>query len=698
MAELIVIDNPEDAALIEEYLNDFEYIAYDCETTGVHKGAEVIGISVCAEEDKAFYFIISKWGTNQDKLVPIEGMYEACLSILRLLSSKNLICHNATFDAAMAERYFKVPIIQAIHTDTMILAHLINENRYVALKELSKTIFGEDSTKEQAEMKQSVLDNGGKLTKAQYEMYKCDPYIMGKYGAKDALLTYKLFTALLPELEEQGLWDFFYNDESMPLLKGATYQLNTVGLKVDHKYLNLLKKQLEAECAEAKHYIDTQIDGLVKTKYPGTNKKNTFNMGSNPQLSWLLFGVLNLEFSALTDAGQDVCKELGLKLPYTMTAKRDFIAICDINSGKTYKPEYVHNGKKIRKKTYSEPWKYLKVDKKVLATYAKKYEWIARLLEYNRKMKILTTYLKGIEERIEYGTIQPSFLQHGTTSGRYSSRNPNFQNLPRDDKRVKNCIIARPGHKFVGADYSQLEPRVFAYYSGDRRLLSAFTDGTDFYSTIGMEVFNKTDCTPHKEGPNAFGEKYPKERKMAKEIALATTYGASANRLGPMIGKSRDDTQDIINNYFESFPGVKDMMAEAHNLIKSKGYVENLFGRKRRLPDAMKINKLFGDRPAEEYQYNERNLLNLSVNHRIQSTGASIVNRAMIRFLDLCQQANIKATIVLQVHDEIVAECLEEDAENVALLLSEAMENTVVLPNMPLQAVPKIASNLGDLK
>lgn len=698
MSNLMVVDTPEEVKAIQEYLNDFQYIAYDCETTGVHRGAEVIGISVCAEEDKAFYAIIAKWNKDTQKLYPVEGMFEACQALVQFLTTKDVICHNAVFDATMAERYFKVNLIQSIHTDTMILAHLINENRQVGLKELARNMFGEESATEQAEMKQSVLDNGGKLTKAQYEMYKCDAYIMGKYGAKDALLTYKLFAALLPELEEQGLWDFFYTDESMPLLKGPTYQLNTVGLKVDTHFLITLKKQLEAECAEAKHFITEQLAGLVKTKYPGTSKKNTFNMSSNAQLSWLLFGVLQLEFGTLTDEGKNVCKALGLRLPYTMTAKRDFIAMCEMNTGKLYSPEYTHNGKKVRGKKYSEPWKYIKCDKKLLATYSKKYVWIEKLLEYNRKNKILTTYLKGIEDRIEYGTIQPSFLQHGTSSGRYSSRNPNFQNLPRDDKRVKQCIISRPNHKFVGADYSQLEPRVFAYYSKDIRLQAAFHSDDDFYSTIGMEVFNKTDCIPRKDGHNAFGEKYPKERKMAKEIALASTYGATADRLGPMIGKTKDATQDIIDNYFESFPGVKEMMTEAHNLVKTQGFVESLFGRKRRMPEALKITKLFGDRPHSEYQYNERNILNLAVNHRIQSTGASIVNRAMIRFYNLCQEAQLDVKMVLQVHDEIVVECKDEDADNVAFLLEEAMTNTVVLENMPLEAIPKIAINLGDLK
>jgi DNA polymerase-1 len=108
-------------------------------------------------------------------------------------------------------------------------------------------------------------------------------------------------------------------------------------------------------------------------------------------------------------------------------------------------------------------------------------------------MKLLNTYIKGLGSKVQYGIIRPNFLQHGTTSGRYASRNPNFQNLPRDDERIKQCVTARPGKVFVSADQSQLEPRVFASYSQDKRLMDAFNGASDFYSVVGMEVYDKFD-------------------------------------------------------------------------------------------------------------------------------------------------------------------------------------------------------------
>ena len=696
--KLTIIDKYEDLVGLKAYIYDKEFIAFDTETNGVTKDSIVIGYSICAAEDRAFYVILYRWDKEKNQLIANEDLIEETIPVMHCLKDKKLIMHNGVFDCAMVERNFKVSLIESLHTDTMILAHLLNENRRVGLKELAKEYFGEDSTQEAKEMKESVLANGGKLTKTQYEMFKADSYLMGKYGAKDALLTYKLFYELVPELYEQGLEDFFYKDESMPLLRGPTYQLNTAGLKVDVQALQTLKKTLEVECLQAKDFIYSEIKNLVSEKYTGTNKKTTFSISSPQQLSWLVFGNLGLEFGALTDIGKEVCKALGLKLPYTPAAKRDFIAMCEGHKDMVYSPEGWINGKKIRAKRIKDPWCYIKCDKKTLTKVSHRYKWIEKLLEYQRKTKILNTYVKGIESRMQYGVIYPSFLQHGTTSGRYSSREPNFQNLPRDDKRVKACISVRPGKVFVGADYSQLEPRVFAYLSRDKRLLQAFDGQSDFYSVIGMEVYGKYDCTPQKEGsPEAFGVKYKKLRDLSKVIALASTYGATAHQLAPTTGKSINETQEDIDNYFERFPDVATFMTDSHEIAKKHGEVTNIFGRPRRMPEAMKFNKIYGNVTHAELPYEARNTLNLAVNHRVQSTGASIVNRSAIRFLQMCNENDIKCNIVVQVHDSLVVECNEEDSEDVSLLLREAMENTVYLETIQLEAIPKIGLTLAEV-
>ncbi len=682
--KLTLIDKQSQVDALTNYLADKEFISYDTETTGVHKGAEIIGLSVCADESEAYYVIRASWDCNTQALIYNDLDLGP---LLEVLATRALIMHNAIFDCAKTNDNFKVELINSLHTDTMVLAHILDENRRIGLKELARHYFGDDSTKEAEEMKASVIANGGLWTAKNKEMYKCDSQIMGKYGAKDALLTLKLFYVMLPELEEQGLWNFFYQDEVMPLLREVTYELNTVGLKVDQEGLTSLQKTLEAENEEAKAFINKEIQPLVKTRYPGTNKKNTFNIGSTQQISWLLFGELKLEFNTLTKAGKEACKALGLKLPYTKYAKQSFLTNCENNKG------LLLGGKKIK-----DPWAYTQCDKATLQKLKSRYKWIEKLLLVQKNSKLLSTYVEGIQERLQYGTIYPSFLQTGTTSGRYSSRNPNFQNLPRDDKRVKAAIVSRPGKSFVGADYSQLEPRVFAYFSQDERLRGAFDGTTDFYSRIGIEVFEKFDATPHKEGgPNAFGVKYKDLRQISKVIALATTYGSTAYKLAGLIGKDVDTTQEIINAYFERFPGVRKYMLEYHKKAKETGEVATLFGRKRRMPQAKMIKKIYGDTDHADLPYEARNLLNLAVNHPIQGTGANIVNRACVAFKRHCKEAGIDAKIVLQVHDSIIAECLQEDADAVALLLQDAMENTVKLDGVALEAVPKIGKTLADV-
>ncbi len=137
------------------------------------------------------------------------------------------------------------------------------------------------------------------------------------------------------------------------------------------------------------------------------------------------------------------------------------------------------------------------------------------------------------------------------------------------------------------------------------------------------------------------------------------------------------------------------MMLEAHEFAKKQGYVTNLFGRKRRLPEALFIGKQYGKVKHWDLPYEARGLLNQACNFRIQSTGASIVNRAAIAFYNACQEAGLECKLVSQIHDELVAECNEEDAEMVSTLLQSAMEHTTILPGVSLEAIPRITKTLA---
>lgn len=699
MEKLVVIKTVEQLQELKDYLVDKDYVSYDTETTGLSSEAQIIGFSVSADVNTGYYVILSYWDVETQTLKDLPTKQYA-KEIIWLLQDKKLIMHNAVFDCSMTFNNFQIQLMGSVHTDTVILSHLIDENRSAKLKDLGVVLFGQDAKKEQEEMHESIKKNGGSLNKDSYELYKADAELIGRYGAKDAILTLQIFYAIVPDLFEQGLDKFFYEEESMPLLRGPTYQLNTTGLKIDAKALQDLKAKLNIECLQLKAFVYKEIDKHVKTEYPGTSKAKTFNIGSSKQMAWLLYHKLGHNFDTLTDEGRSLCNYFGMRLPYSNKGKREFIQNCNQNKGAIWQQGVFNpkTGKTSYPKKVKDFWNYLTTSKDSLYKLSNKYLWVEKLLEYSKSQKILTTYVEGIEERMQYNIIHPNFLQNGTTSGRYSCRNPNFQNLPRSDKRVKSCIVSRPGQVFVGADYSQLEPRVFASFSKDEKLLKSFETGDDFYSVIGAEVFDKYDCSLKKDDPNSFANRYPQLRDIAKVVALSSTYGTTASKMAIAIGRSQDEAQEVIDNYFERFPSVLKMMKESHAQAKTNGVVHNLYGRPRRMPKALEIKEIYGNRSHGDLPYEARNLLNLAVNHRIQSSGASIINRAAIAFYKKCEKLNLSAKIVCQIHDELVIECSEEQSIQVAAVLKDAMENTVVLPGVKLIAEPKIGKNLAELK
>ncbi len=703
--ELKIIKTLAEMEELKTYLSDKEYIAFDTETTGVQKDSLIIGMSFCAELDKAYYVIIRAWDVEAKKLNTLETE-EGITDLLKVIIDKHIIMQNAVFDCWMVSNNYRLELMPSVHTDTLILGHLLNENRYNGLKERGIELFGDSAAAEQKIMKDSVIANGGVLTKANFELYKADADLIAYYGAKDALLTLKVFYHDVEDLYEQKLDRFFYEDESMRLLRGPTYDLNTTGLKVDGDKLNALKATLEAEMVEAQAFIYKEVDAYVKDMYPGTTKSNKFNITSNIQLSWLLYERLQNEFHLLTELGKELCEFLNIKKPYTNKAKREFVQIVKANFGKPWKPGKVSakTGKTSKGTSIGEPWKYFCCDAEALEQLRIKYRWVDRLLHYKQNHKLLTTYVMNIQDRVKYGIIRPNFMQSGTTSGRYSCKNPNFQNLPRDDKRIKSCIVSRPGKVFVGADQSQLEPRCFASSSGDERLLKCFENGDDFYSVVGVEIFEKFGCSLKKDDENGFAKLYPDLRQIAKTVPLAATYGANAFRLAKITGKSQSEMEEILQKYFQNFPKVRQMMFDSHKEAITTGQVINAYGRPRRIPKARAIPALFGSMDHDKIEYEYRNLLNLAVNHKVQSTGASIMNRASIAMHDKIKENSVKdprwaqVKIVMQVHDELILEAPEAIKDDVAALLKYCMENTVVLRGIKLQADPKIATNLADLK
>lgn len=746
---LVVLRTEEEIDALADFISEpgFVFCSYDNETDGLPLSALVVGLSVSVDPEEAFYVVTREWlfdkTTTQVSCAHCEGTglvkvkkkaepsvcavckgtkleeraefsncrlvelptRAAVLRLLAIVKTKALITQNGTVDFNWTLRNYGVDLRGSSYADTMPMAHLINENRRVGLKDLGYTEFGESATVEQGEMQASVLANGGVWeTKrgGNKEMFKATWWLLGKYGAKDALLTLKLFYRFSEQLEEQGLTDFFY-EESMPMFKGPIYDLNTVGLRCDVAGFVKLQKDLEDECALLQSQIQAELAPYVAKEYPkGFGKKpKQYNIGSGQQLAWLLFTKLAQDWTKLTDAGRDLAKELLGKAPYNPSGRKAF--------ERAIRESIDEKGRPLKLE------KYLSTSAAVLAKYAYKYAWVDLLLRYKKAQKLLTTYAIGIQEKIEYGIIHPGFLQCSTTGNRLSSRGPNFQNLPREDKRIKSLIIARPGKVFVGGDQEQIEPRVFASFSGDERLLACFASGQDIYSVIGIDTFGKHECTPYKSGPGSFGETWPLLRQVAKVVMLAATYGITAFKLTDMLNMQAprkggegpwtiEEVQDIINRYFEAYPNIRQLQEKYHALAIANGVVFNLFGRPRHIP-AAKVIKNFGKKTkAADLPYEFRTLLNNSVNFPIQGTAGSILNRILIAIYAKCREleatdpAWAEVHIVGQVHDEAWMEGPEHLAQPMVEVMKYAMENAVTLPGVALKCQPKVGRTIAELK
>lgn len=688
MSKLVTIYEKQELLDLIETLKDSKYLAYDIETTGVKRDSDIIGFSVSPDPKVGYYVVLKEYDKQNDTLTK-RSTCEAVDEFLKFISSKKLIMHNAKFDCNITRLRYGIELMSSLHTDTQAMVHLLYEEERTALKKVAARFFGEDDTKEQEDLKASVLANGGIWKKDTKEMYKANTKVLAKYGAKDAVLTVKVFLKLIPELSKAKLVDFFYKDEVMPLLKTAGYEMNTTGLKINLEQLRKLQTELEKECTELHSEILEEIWPYVKEKFPGDKKNNTFKITSNEKLAWLLFIRLGNTFKHLTDKGRDTSRMLTGEVPYgnAVGKKKKFIAEC-LRAG--LKPE-----------------KFMKCDVNVLTEFAGKYKWVAKLLEYKKLTKLKDTYAYGFEKFIQYGVIYPHFNQQGTTSGRFSSSNPNFQNIPRRDienaKRIRKVIQSRKDHLFIGADYSQVEPRILAAYAQDPMLVEAFKKDQDFYSVIGIPVYKVEGCSLYKKDPNWFGNKYSIFRDNTKTLVLANNYGQTANKLAQGLTNengehySLEEAEELIESYFELYPGVKAFIHSTHEEVKENGVVYSMYGRPRHIPKA-KIIKMMGNRPHKELSYQYRTLLNLAVNFKMQSTAASIINRAAISFYKKVKEEGIRAKLVMQVHDELIAEAHKEDAEKAAQILKDCMESAVELPNVPLKAEPVIADNLADLK
>ena len=293
-------------------------------------------------------------------------------------------------------------------------------------------------------------------------------------------------------------------------------------------------------------------------------------------------------------------------------------------------------------------------------------EFINPLLEYREFEKLRSTYGEGLlAEVAPDGRIHATFNQTVARTGRLSSDQPNLHNIPvrsEEGRQFRKAFVAAPGNVLLIADYNQIELRCIAHLAQDPGLIDAFTSGEDIHNATAARVFGVDPKAVTLE-----------QRSKAKMVSYGLAYGMEAYGLAQRLNISRNEAADILNAYFAAFPNVDAYMDETVKQAKARGYTETLFGRRRPIPDLQSGN--FSIRAAAERQ---------AMNAGIQGLAADIFKVALVRLDDALERAGLRSTVVLQVHDEILVESPEAEADSVRALMLDTMKSAAQL-SVPLE-------------
>jgi DNA polymerase I-like protein with 3'-5' exonuclease and polymerase domains len=666
--------------------------------------------------------------------------------------------HNASFDIRVTANNFGISLISALHADTQLMKHTLWEEGPFALKDnaiIYAREVGLDSqdaaNQEQIELEQNVKANGGKWTKENKQMFKADLDVLSKYAIADTDITLRLYNYFERQLVEQGLHDFFYVDEVMPLYKHVTIKMEHRGVYLDMpmliEYLEEIKLELEkteksvVEALMATSEAKEFVNGLLDEEFPvaGARVKQAFCTKYDLSLPKLasgkyqltkksLEGIRNSFYQAYTYlsdiAWADDLGGFDFKAIQMQLLLKDQKYPINIGS-KDQLGKIVFDYMKIEPLTKTPSGKG-QFNEDFVEHLAEKYgfAWAKELRVFNKLTKIKSSYYDRFMDKQESGIFYPTYQQHRTTSGRYSG---DLQQLPRpmeegsDDPRIlhfnnilRALVIPKQGYVYIDDDYASLEPCVFADDAGDQALLDIFINNEDFYSKVAIMALGIKDCTADKKASNFLKNKYPKLRQDAKAYSLGIRYGAKSGKISQLLNISKEEAQDIIDSYFKAFPLLKDSMDKYIYEAKTRGIVTSKFGRVRHLPRLREIYKKFGDSildykalpklafkhkiPMTELQLIRREyngLLNNALNFPIQSAANSIISRAAIAMSREFLEKGLDAWISAITHDQAVVSVREDQKKEVAEIVQRCMEKTNTI-SVPLVAIPQFAYNMRD--
>lgn len=746
----MIIKNYFDLQRFHAWLDQQSVVAYDIETAPrdlaipeqavkPRKG-QVIGIAVGNSTD-AFYLPHQHYNATSkqfDQLLPLSLLKP----VLEKLLTKKLITFNGSFDVRFTRHYFGIDLAPALWSEVQLARHTSDENMdpWQGLKALAVSLFGADASQEQSDLNESIIANGGQP--GHVWLGKLD--LVAKYAVKDALLTFRTNQHFLTSIEQQGLWDFYFEREVMPLYKTTTIAMEDVGVRLDIELL-------QAARIEIQHDID-RLEVDIRSKVA-------------PHLvdfeKWYLERTIEVKRSG--GFAQEAAKYYGVQLPLTKAGNFSFAAKALETLPDCLFKRFVNAEERLPDQDVLEiqrriqgndnsfnllskdHWKIIffktlkeeplsRTDKKkdpqldddFLESIKTKYDFVSLLLDFNKLNKIKSTYMDRFAEKAEDGRFYPRFQQHTTTTGRYSG---DLQQLPRrkDESElsslalkytnmIREFFIADEDKVLVGADYASLEVVIFADDAGDEPLLDVIRNNLDFYSQVAIDATGIGGYVSDKRAPNFLKIHKPGLRQAAKVYGLGIRYGMGDFKLSKTLDIGQSEAKKILKSYFTKYPKLATRMEQLKEEAKKNGFVKSKAGRIRHLPevkmlesawgpvlgDSLKLWEKYNESPVKykqmkylsgKYLGDLRNALNFP----IQSMAASIVNAASSAIQTEFKKRSIKATIVMNVHDELVVSCFKSDIEIVKKIMQDKMEYTTRL-SVPLIAEPQVGTKYSELK
>lgn len=742
------------------YLEQYEYVTYDTETTGLNtRQDKVIGVAFSCSENVGYYLPIYYW--NGEELIQHHSLsLERAEKLLEILQTKKLIMHNASFDCRITKSNFNVDLVPSLHCDTILLKHAVDEERPFGLKDIAKKIqkhigldVESEANAEQLDMIESIKSNGGSTSKDNYELYKADMAKIGIYACADVDLTFRIFNYYSKKLKEEGLEKFFYDEETMPLLKHVTIPMESSGIPLDLESLQQAQREITEDIELLEQKIQTEIEPSLpefekwylwlhfpprrsgsfaqalaeyaQLKLPKTNSgRFSLSESSLEQMEPSIYKDYLLGGDYLPD---NIVKEIQLKLFNESGEKHMF----NLSSKHHLKKLFfeILGEHPVSRTDKGNP----QADHLFLTSVKDKYDWMPLLLDYNKLQKLKSSYIDRFLDRQENGIFYPQFFQHRTISGRYGS---DIQQLPRPldpgtasdivikhTNRMRKFFISGNDHRFIDSDYESLEPHVFAHISKDDKLKDIFRKNNDFYSTIAIDTESISGVSPNKEADNYLGKILKPTRQKAKAYALGIPYGMEAFLLSKTIDISQTRAEVLIRNYLRAYPKLAEWMEISNKRCVEEGFVtseagrvrhfkmakafwyspedrKTLFTKKGEVIDSLELWKKWNQNPKK---YNSlkwkrkqlKNFLNNAKNFQIQSLAASITNRACIAIAKELKRQNVDGYICAQIHDQIIVRIDSRYAEKWKKIVQYLMENTYKL-SLPLKAPAEIAKDFYE--